>query len=94
MASLKLSDDQSLDTKSSFVNKYICILPQIYTGLPGCVSLCVYSPVPAQRGLSFFNILIYLKTNKTLGLSCSIWDLHHSMWDLFFFNWGMWDLVS
>lgn len=52
-ASLKLNDDQNLDTESSFVNKYICIL-QIYTVLPGCVSLCVYSPVPAQRVLAFF----------------------------------------
>lgn len=58
---------------------------QMYTVLPGCVSLCVYSPVPAQRVLSFF-IYIYLKTNKTLGLSCSIRDLHHSVQDLFFFN--------
>ena len=57
----------------------------MYTVLPGCVSLCVSSPV-------FF--YMYLSKNKTLGLSCSIWDLHHSVQDLFFFNWGMWVLVS
>ena len=93
-ASLKLNDDQNLDTKSSFVNKYICIL-QIYTVLPGCVSLCVYTVLCQLRGSwLFLNIFIYLKTNKTLGLSCSIWNLHHNVWDLFFFNWGMWNLVS
>lgn len=55
-ASLKLCDDQSLDTKSSFVNRYICILQPHVDSLAGlCGPVC-----PCQLGGSCRVILSLL----------------------------------
>ena len=66
--SLKLSDDQSLHTKSSFVNRYICILQPHVDSLAGlCGLVCIQCP--CQLGGSCRVILSLLVSDPGPSMS-------------------------